>query len=118
MAALKEAALDVSQQVLLQAARLRETLPALPTVEVTAPFWAAVPEFVQRGRKTVPAFNTKICGVFTFAEPVTGQQSGRPESPPTLRAVVGQQPTVDPLMFHEDRVMFKTFATLRTFMDP
>lgn len=77
-----------------------------------------VPEFVKRSWKTVPAFNAKIRSIFTLAEPVSRQQSGCPESPPALGAVVGLQPAVDPLMLDEHRVMLETFITLWTFMDP
>lgn len=102
----------------LQAARFRKTFSTLPAVVAATSFRAMVSEFVKGSRKTVPALNAKIRSIFTLAEPVSRQQSGCPESPPTLGAVVGLQPAVYPLMLNEHRVMLETFITLGAFMDP
>lgn len=45
--ALEKAALGMSQQVFLQAARLLKSLSAPPAIVVTATLWAVVSEFVQ-----------------------------------------------------------------------
>lgn len=118
MAALEKAALRVSEQVFLQAVGLLERLPTLATAVVTATFWAIVPEFVQRGGKTVPALDAQICGIFTLPEPVAGQERGGPEGPPTLGAVVGLQPTVDPLVFQEDRVILEALVAFGALEHP
>lgn len=90
----------------------------MPTIVVTPTFWAVVSEFLQRGWKTVPTFNAQVGSIFAFPQPVTGQQSGRSESSPTLGAVVWLQPSVDSLVFDEDRVMLEAFVTLGAFMHP
>lgn len=118
MAALEKAALRVSEQVLLQAVGLLERLPTLATAVVTPTFRAIVPEFVQRGGKTVPALDAQVGGVFTLAEPVAGQERGGPEGPPTLGAVVGLQPTVDPLVFQEDRVILEALVAFGALEHP
>lgn len=77
-----------------------------------------VPEFVQRGWKTVATFNAQVRSILAFPEPVAGQESGCSESPATLRAVVRLQPTVDSLVFDEDRVVLEAFVTLGAFVHP
>lgn len=49
---------------------------------------------------------------------MTGQEGGCPESPPTLRAVVGLQPAVDPLVLHEDRVILEALVTFGALEQP
>lgn len=49
---------------------------------------------------------------------MTSQERGCPECPPTLRAVIGLQPTVDPLVFHEDGVILEAFVTFGAFEHP
>lgn len=111
MAAFEKAALGVREQVLLQTVGLLERLPTLSTVVAPAMFRAVVPELVQRGGKTVAALDAQIRCVFTLPEPVAGQERGCPEGPPTLGAVVGLQPAVDPLVFHEDGGILEAFVT-------
>lgn len=118
MAALEEAALHVSEQVLFQAAGLLKAFPAVPAVVVAATLWAVVPEFVQRGWKTVPAFNAQIGGVLAFAQPVAGQQRGGSERPAALGAVVGLQPAVHPLVLQQDGVVLEALVTLGAFVRP
>lgn len=108
----------MSEQVLLETAGLLERLPTLSAVVVTATFWAVVSEFDQRGGKTVATLDAQICCIFTLPQPVTGQERGCSESPPTLGAVVGLQPTVDPLVFQEDRVTLEAFVALGALEHP
>lgn len=104
--------------MLLQAVGLLESLPTLATVVVAAPFRAVVAEFVQRGGKAVATLDAQIGCVFTLPQPVTGQERGCPERPPTLRAVVGLQPAVDPLVLHEDGVILEAFVTFGALEHP
>lgn len=118
VAALEEPALDVSQQMLLQAAGLLESLPTVAAVVVTATFGAVVSEFVQRGWETVPTFDTQVRSVLAFAQPVAGQQRGRPEGSAALGAVVRLEARVEPLVLDEDRVVLEHLVALGAFVHP
>lgn len=102
--------------MLFQTAGLLKSLATLGAVINTATLRTVVPEFFQRGRKALPAFDTKICGVFALAQPVAGQQRSRSKSSPTLGAIKRMEPRVNPLVFNEDGVMFETFVALGAFM--
>lgn len=112
VAALEKAALSMSQQVLLQAAGLRKTLPTLLAVIASPPLRTVVSEFVKRRGKVVPAFDAEVRGVLTFPESVSGEQRGCSERSAALGAVVGVEAAVDSLMLHQDRVMLEAFAAL------
>lgn len=117
MAALEDSALDVSQEVFLQAARLRKALPTLHAVVVAPLLRAVMPDIFQRSRKTVAAFNAKVRCILTLPQPVTSQQGGCSERPPTLRAVVRLQAAVQPPVLDEDGTMLETFVALGAFVD-
>ena len=116
VAALEEAALDVREQVLLQAARLLEALPAVSALITLTSLGALVSELLQGGGKTVAAFNAQVGRIFALAQPVAGQQGGGAEGPAALGAVVGLQATVHPLVLDEDRVVLETLVTLWTLV--
>lgn len=116
VAALEEATLDVRQQVLLQAARLLEALPAVRAFVALPPLGALVSELLQGRGKTVPAFDAQVCRIFALAQPVAGQQGGGAKGPAAFGAVVGLQSAVNPLVLDENRVVLEALVALGTLV--